>query len=135
WSGSDCASAGGTRNMRDRRRHDERRRGRPTEEEDRSRDRTGPRAALGQGAAGTYRTAQKRDRPPGGVDSREAVIAFCRRDLLQEVIPGPSAHERVLPAKLPGTVNVSLSFLVHSLRVHPSWTLSGSCPLCLTPPC
>src|SRR5262249_31910470 len=47
----------------------------------------------------------------------------------------PSAHERVLPAKLPGTVNVSLSFLVHYWRVHLSWTLSGSCPLCLTPPC
>src|SRR5262249_36093416 len=30
---------------------------------------------------------------------------------------------------------VSLSFLDHYWRRPSSWTLSGSCPLCLTPPC
>ena len=31
--------------------------------------------------------------------------------------------------------NVSLSFLDHYCDCPSSWTLSGSCPLCLTPPC
>jgi hypothetical protein len=31
--------------------------------------------------------------------------------------------------------NSSLSFLVHYSGCPSSWTSSGSCPLCLTPPC
>jgi hypothetical protein len=36
---------------------------------------------------------------------------------------------------LPRLGNVPLSFLDHYWSRPSSWTLSGSCPLCLTPPC
>jgi hypothetical protein len=36
---------------------------------------------------------------------------------------------------LPQLDKVPLSFLDHYWSRPSSWTLSGSCPLCLTPPC
>src|SRR5262249_2381939 len=64
---------------------------RPPEEEGRARDRAGSRAALDQGAAGTHRAPQRRDRSAAGDDRQQAGLAQRGRSVLQEVGDAPPA--------------------------------------------
>ncbi len=73
--------------------------------------------------------------------AEQAGLAQRRRHVLQEVIVLQD-HDRHLTARAAARtyikyshLNMLLSFLVHYWRASSFWTLSGSCPLCLTPPC
>ena len=58
-----------------------------------------------------------------------------RRSVLQAVTSAAGSRPWQKIPHSPQSGNVSLSFLDHYWARPSSWTLSGSCPLCLTPPC
>ena len=57
------------------------------------------------------------------------------RSVFQEIARDPKSAPRAKIKHWPQSGNLSLSFLDHYWARPSSWTLSGSCPLCLTPPC